>query len=433
MGNPIITVENVWKKYRLGNTNAGSLKEEVHQLWKRHLRKDKNTATAGVAGDNLLSGTAPDRYFWALKNINFEVNPGEVLGIIGKNGAGKSTLLKLLSRISKPTRGTIRGYGRVASMLEVGTGFHEELTGRENIFLNGNILGMSNGEIKRKLDQIIAFSGIARFIDTPVKRYSSGMYVRLAFAVAAHLEPEILILDEVLSVGDTEFQEKSRRKMKEIATQTGCTIIYVTHNIPSVLQLCQRVILLKEGQIKGVGTPREITNRYYESLGKRSLSRKWNIHSDAPGNEMIRVKEVMLKPELATPQSGIDIRTPLHIHLRFINCAPGIKLSIGIHLFTAMGSCIFDVSSAASVIPEGVFECSCTIPGNFLNDGSYYISIIFVKDTEEQIFYLQECLAFDVADYRKDIKWQGKWMGAVRPHFPVIFHQITSDPIRRFP
>jgi lipopolysaccharide transport system ATP-binding protein len=429
MGNPIITVEGLWKKYRLGDTNAASLKEEVHEFWKKHLSGNSASAAGDPVTDNHLTSDENRGFFWALKDINFTVSPGEVLGVIGKNGAGKSTLLKLLSRISRPTRGRIRGYGKVASMLEVGTGFHEELTGRENVFLNGNIMGMSNAEIKRKLDQIIDFAGISRFMDTPVKRYSSGMYVRLAFAVAAHLDPDILILDEVLSVGDTEFQEKSLRKMQDIATNTGCTIIYVTHNIPSVLQLCQRAILLREGQIQREGPPREIVNLYYELMGKRHFHQQWPSLAVAPGNEIIRMRQVSLAPELPDPQAEIDVRTPLHIHFEFLNRTPGINLSIGIHLFTAMDACIFDISSLSGVIPEGEFEGSCTIPGDFLNDGSYYVSIIFVRDTLEQVFYLEKCLTFDVADYRGDIQWQGKWMGAVRPHFPVTFRpKIPRKP-----
>lgn len=427
MGKPIITVEGLWKKYRLGDTNAASLKEEAHQFLKKYLSRNKDVLPEDAVRDNILTKTTEDQFFWALKDINFEVQPGEVLGIIGKNGAGKSTLLKLLSHISKPTRGTIKGRGKVASMLEVGTGFHEELTGRENIFLNGNILGMSNEEIKRKLDQIIEFSGVARFIDTPVKRYSSGMYVRLAFAVAAHLDPDILILDEVLSVGDTEFQEKSLRKMNDIAANTGCTIIYVTHNIPSVVQLCQRAILLQEGQIKSEGRPKDIVNMYYEIMGKRSLFHKWDVMADAPGNEIIKIMQVILKPDLSYPDAEIDVRTPLHIRFEFVNRAPGINLSIGIHLFTVLDECIFDVSSDSAPTPEGLFQGGCTIPGNFLNDGGYYISIIFVKNTEEQIYYLEKCLTFDVTDYRGDIKWTGKWMGAVRPAFPVHFNPKKTD------
>lgn len=414
----IITVDNLWKQYKLGDINAGSLKEEVHQWWNRRILGKENNAPSSE-GENVLTETGSPKSFWALQNINFEVKQGEALGIIGKNGAGKSTLLKILSRVTRPSRGSVKGLGRISSMLEVGTGFHEELTGRENIFLNGNILGMSNREIKEKFDAIVNFSGIAKFIDTPVKRYSSGMYVRLAFSIAAHLDPDILLLDEVLAVGDSEFQEKCLAKMKEIVTNKGCTILFVSHNIPSVLQLCNRAILLKEGKMVEEGDPKRVVNDYYELIGKLNFYQHWGQTDNSPGNEIIRIKYVSLKPELPEAQTKIDIRTPLHISVGFINCISGIDLSIGIHLFTTAGDCICDIPSPSGIIQSGEYECSCTIPGNFLNDGDYYISVIFMKNTEEQIFYLEKCLSFEVDDYRDNIKWQGKWMGWVRPQFPI--------------
>lgn len=419
MGKNVITVEDLWKQYRLGDINAGSLKEEVHHWWSRHIIRNKNDSQANIAEKNNLTEKDAAKAFWALREINFEVKQGEALGIIGKNGAGKSTLLKILSKISRPTRGSVRGYGRIASMLEVGTGFHEELTGRENIFLNGNILGMSNREINQKFDAIVDFSGISKFIDTPVKRYSSGMYVRLAFAVAAHLDPDILLLDEVLAVGDTEFQEKCLIKMKEIINDHGCTILFVSHNISSVLQLCSRAILLKEGKMTNEGNPKQVVDAYYDLIGKRRYFQSWNNATEAPGNEIISIKNISLIPEIDGDNTEIDVRTPLQIHIEFINLSSGIDLSIGIHLFDISGECIFDISSLSRVVATGEFECFCRIPGNFLNDGDYFISVIFMKDTMESIYYLEKCLSFEVADYRRNIKWQGKWMGAVRPDFPV--------------
>jgi lipopolysaccharide transport system ATP-binding protein len=422
-----VIVEDLWKCYRLGNMDAGNLKQEIQDWWGKYILKKNNKLTDRVIDENDLAGTPEIKDFWALQDINFEVHQGEVFGIIGKNGAGKSTLLKLLSRISRPTRGVIRGNGSVASLLEVGTGFHEELSGRENIFLNGNILGMSNREIRRKFDDIIDFSGVGKFIDTPVKRYSSGMYVRLAFAVAAHLNPDILVVDEVLSVGDTEFQEKCVAKMHDIALSQGCTIVYVSHNIPSVLDLCNRALLLKQGRMAAIGPSRQVVNTYFELLGKHNFFRSWEKHTDAPGNELIRLRRVELKPELLEGEATIDVRTPLHIHFEFSNFSPGIRLSVGIHLFTRQGECIFDVPSPSGILAEGNYEGTCTIPGQFLNDGEYYISIIFIKNTNEQIFYLEKCLAFEVADYRGDIQWKGKWMGSVRPHFPIQIVRKTNS------
>ena len=425
MAAAIISVNRLWKQYRLGDTNAGSLKEEVHGWWTKR-RNGRPEATGDPAEGNHLADRSDKSAFWALKDIDFKVHQGDARGIIGKNGAGKSTLLKILSRITRPTRGSVHGQGRVASMLEVGTGFHNELTGRENIFLNGNILGMSNREIRQKFDSIVDFSGISKFIDTPIKRYSSGMYVRLAFSVAAHLDPDILLLDEVLAVGDTEFQEKSLRKMKEIIAQKGCTILFVSHNIPSVLQLCNRAILLKEGRMAAEGRPQRVVNDYYTLMGKEHFYQRWNSITDAPGNATLRLTSVRLSPERASEDAPIDVRTPLHIDFGFMTLVPDIRLSVGIHLFSNSGECIFDVPSSARQMKKGTYEGHCTIPGGFLNDGTYYLSIIFVRNTIEPIFYMERCLAFDVADFRGDIQWQGKWMGAVRPNFPVVIHQ-TND------
>ncbi len=425
MEQAIITVDHIWKQYKLGDINAGSLKEEIHQWWVRSINGRSRKKAEMPTGNN-ISEKSEEQAFWALQDINFKVRRGEALGIIGKNGAGKSTLLKILSRVTRPTRGTVKGYGRVASMLEVGTGFHEELTGRENIFLNGNILGMSNSEIRQKFDSIVDFSGISKFIDTPVKRYSSGMYVRLAFSVAAHLDPDILLLDEVLAVGDTEFQEKSLKKMREIISKQGCTILFVSHNISSVLQLCSRVILLKEGKIADEGHPQKVVNSYYEVLGKQNFYQRWDVPAEAPGNETIRLKKIKLEPELPSANAAIDVRTPLHIHFEFANLAEVINLSVGIHLFTYSGECIFDVPSVSQKMTVGDYEGACTIPGGFLNDGDYYVSIIFVKNTKEPIYYLEKCLIFEVADFRGDIQWQGKWMGAVRPDFPVLIRQKNN-------
>lgn len=426
MGQAVITVDHLWKQYKLGDINAGSLKEEVSQWWKRKVL-GKDSPKLLMNGDNDLSERNGSGIFWALQDINFRVEKGEALGIIGKNGAGKSTLLKVISRVTRPTTGSVKGLGRVASMLEVGTGFHLELTGRENVFLNGNILGMSNREIRQKLDAIVDFSGIARFIDTPVKRYSSGMYVRLAFSVAAHLDPDILLLDEVLAVGDMEFQEKCLKKMREIIHDRGCTILFVSHNVGSVLTLCNRAIFLKEGKMADEGDPKKVVNSYYELIGKRNFYQRWDQPVNAPGNEMVGIQYVSLKPELAGSEERIDVRTPLHISVGFINHVAGIDLSVGIHLYTATGDCICDVPSSSRVLHEGEYVCSCTIPGNFLNDGEYYISVIFVKNTEVQIFYLERCLFFQVADYRGDIKWQGKWIGSVRPRFPVEISEKESS------
>ncbi|HEU5053370.1 MAG TPA: ABC transporter ATP-binding protein [Hanamia sp.] len=256
----VIKVENLSKQYRLGNVGTGSLAHDLNRTWHRIRGKEDPYLKIGEENDRTTKGLSD--YIWALRDINFEVQQGEILGIIGKNGAGKSTLLKILSRTTSPTTGQIKIRGRVASLLEVGTGFHPELTGRENIFLNGSILGMHKQEIRQKFDEIVDFSGVQRYIDTPVKRYSSGMYVRLAFAVAAHLEPEILIVDEVLAVGDAEFQRKALGKMKDVSNKDGRTVLFVSHNMEAILNLCSQSILLRNGTISQIGSTSSIIDKY---------------------------------------------------------------------------------------------------------------------------------------------------------------------------
>ncbi|MGM8362777.1 ABC transporter ATP-binding protein [Flavobacterium sp. ARAG 55.4] len=263
MKDVILKAENISKQYRLGVVGTGTLKHDINRWWHRIRGKEDPYLKIGETNDRSVKGESD--YVWALQDINFEVERGEVLGIIGKNGAGKSTLLKILSKVTAPTTGTIKSRGRIASLLEVGTGFNGELTGRENVYLNGTILGMTKKEITAKLDEIIEFSGCERYIDTPVKRYSSGMTVRLAFAVAAFLEPEILVIDEVLAVGDAEFQKKAIGKMQDISKGEGRTVLFVSHNMAAVQNLCTRGILLENGTIKASGNIMDVTNEYLNS------------------------------------------------------------------------------------------------------------------------------------------------------------------------
>ena len=266
----ILKAENISKQYRLGTVGTGTLSHDLNRWW--HQVRGKEDPYLKVGATNDRSAKATEDYVWALRDINFEVKQGEVLGIIGKNGAGKSTLLKLLSRVTAPTTGSIKTKGRIASLLEVGTGFHGELTGRENIFMNGAVLGMSRAEIKSKLDEIIAFSGCEKYIDTPVKRYSSGMTVRLGFAVAAHLEPEILVVDEVLAVGDAEFQKKAIGKMQDLSAGEGRTVLFVSHNMLSVQNLCGRGMVLENGKTAFLGAIEEAVENYLETKNRGNLS-----------------------------------------------------------------------------------------------------------------------------------------------------------------
>jgi lipopolysaccharide transport system ATP-binding protein len=262
MSNTVIKVENLSKQYRLGEISTGSLTHDLNRWWYKLLGKEDPYLKIGEENDRTIKGGS--EYVWALRDINFEVKQGDVLGIIGRNGAGKSTLLKLLSRTTTPTIGQVKMKGRVASLLEVGTGFHPELSGRDNIYLNGAILGMTKNEIRKKFDEIIDFSGVERYIETPVKRYSSGMYVRLAFAVAAHLEPEILIVDEVLAVGDAEFQKKCIGKMKDVSDKDGRTVLFVSHNMQAVSSLTKDALFLENGKIVGSGRTSDIIKQYFE-------------------------------------------------------------------------------------------------------------------------------------------------------------------------
>ncbi len=285
----ILKVENLSKQYRLGLVGTGTLKDDVNRFWHRVRGKEDPYLKIGSVNDR--SAKATQDYVWALQDINFEVEEGEVLGIIGKNGAGKSTLLKILSRVTSPTTGIIKTKGRIASLLEVGTGFHPELTGKENIYLNGAILGMSKSEIRSKIDEIIAFSGCEMYIDTPVKRYSSGMRVRLAFAVAAHLEPDILVVDEVLAVGDAEFQKKAIGKMQDISQGEGRTVLFVSHNMASVKNLCTRGIVLENGKMVFEGTQNESVN-YYLSAEKNKAKIDLSKRTDREGSQKLKVTNI---------------------------------------------------------------------------------------------------------------------------------------------
>ena len=421
MGNIVLKAENISKHYRLGVIGSGSLKEDLQSLWKKAFTTIQNNPS----NEPLNRDKKND--LWALKDVNFEIMQGDVVGFVGKNGAGKSTILKLLSRITLPTTGSIRGRGRIASLLEVGTGFHGELTGRENIFLNGQILGMNKWEIKSQFDEIVDFSGIEKFLDTPVKRYSSGMYVRLAFAIAAHLDPDILIVDEVLAVGDAEFQKKCLGKMKQVSTENGKTVLFVSHNSQALKNLCTKAIYLKNGRVVEIGHPNNVIANYSRREQTVSLSRTYNEVESAPGNDHIRVRSVSITPGFINDESVIDIRTPLVIDFEFwYKPSQEIDLAAHILLYTSMDECIFEVNSLANVFDGGAIKGKCTIPGDFLNYGSYYITLIFVKNTTDTLFELEECLSFDVEDYRENTAWYGDWPGAVRPKLKVDLQQENT-------
>jgi lipopolysaccharide transport system ATP-binding protein len=294
MSDTIIEVNNVSKQYRLGQVGTGTLSHDINRWW--YKIRGRQDPYLKIGEENDRTAMSDNQYVWALKDIDFKVKKGEVLGIIGRNGAGKSTLLKILSRTTTPTNGTIKLKGRVASLLEVGTGFHPELSGRDNIFLNGAILGMTKTEIRRKFDDIVDFAGVERYIDTPVKRYSSGMYVRLAFAVAAHLDQEILIVDEVLAVGDVEFQRKCLGKMKDVSDKEGRTVLFVSHNMQAVKQLCNNCIILRNGRLADIGDVTSTVNNYLSVDNVISLRRTWT-EENAPGNGVVKLLDAYLHSE----------------------------------------------------------------------------------------------------------------------------------------
>lgn len=362
--------------------------------------------------------------FWALRNVSFEVKRGETVGIIGRNGAGKSTLLKLLSRITEPTDGRIELDGRVSALLEVGTGFHSELTGRENVYLNGTILGMKRAEITRKFDEIVAFAEIEQFIDTPVKRYSSGMAMRLGFAVAAHLESEILIVDEVLAVGDAAFQKKCLGKMEGVAKE-GRTIFFVSHNMPAVTRLCERGILLDDGKLCRDGRSHEVVNAYLHSeLGTMS-SREWLDPLKAPRGEVAMLRAVRVRTKDGQAAEKFDIRKPVGLEMEFDVLKPGYKLMPSIMLWNEEGVCLLDNPEhdpawRGRVRPLGRYRSTAWIPGNFLAEGTMFLSVALeTLDPLVMQFYERQVVAFSVVDTcegdsaRGD--FAGKLRGVVRP------------------
>jgi len=404
MTQPIISVRNLSKRYKLGGTLAhDTLRDKIAHGFKKFFSSSSKKPV-------------PDeREFWALRHVSFDVQPGEVLGIIGRNGAGKSTLLKILSQITEPTSGEVHIHGRVASLLEVGTGFHPELSGRENIYLNGAILGMSKAEIRRKFDEIVAFAEIEKFLDTPVKRYSSGMYVRLAFAVAAHLEPEILIVDEVLAVGDYQFQQKCLGKMAEVSSKNHRTVLFVSHNMTAVRALCSRSILLTEGELTLDADPETAIRCYMDVLQNRKLEKTWadsSVAASAAGYH-IEMRSVRLQPE-SDSLDDINVETPLLFETAFENLIPA-HLNFSLLLYTSDEICVFNTFSQPQVYGIGIVKGSCIIPGNFLNNGNYYITLLIVKDEHTLILKLDRVIGFEVKDIPRTVAWHGRWEGVVRP------------------
>ncbi|RXM40020.1 ABC transporter [Chryseobacterium sp. CH21] len=409
-----LKAENISKQYRLGQVGTGTLSHDLNRFWHKVRGKEDPYLKIGETNDRTTKGDS--EYVWSLRDINFEIEKGDAVGIIGRNGAGKSTLLKVLSKVTKPTTGQIYTNGRIASLLEVGTGFHPEMTGRENVFLNGAILGMTRKEITRKFDEIVDFSGVERYIDTPVKRYSSGMYVRLAFAVAAHLESEILIVDEVLAVGDAEFQKKCLGKMNDVTRGEGRTILFVSHNMTAIKELCTKGILLNQGQI---GYQGDILNTIieYQKSSARESSYQYNGNlNEAIGNENIRIKEFSVSP---INRDLLDIDSGVHVKLVFHNYCPDITLDTTFELKNYEELVIFHVGKFVSENNDskiGEYSVEFDIPAGLLNAGNYYFKLYFGKDQKILLYGIDEFIGFEVENVKVGTMMH-IYPGVTRPFF----------------
>jgi lipopolysaccharide transport system ATP-binding protein len=420
----VISVEHLSKTYRLGQIGTGTLANDLKVYWARKLGRPNPLLTVGEADH----GNRDGEMLWALKDVNFQVEQGEVLGIIGRNGAGKSTLLKILSCVTAPTGGCVKVRGRIASLLEVGTGFHPDLTGRENIFLNGAILGMTTEEVRRKMDEIVAFAEIEQFLDTPVKRYSSGMYVRLAFAVAAHLDPEILVVDEVLAVGDAEFQKKCLGKMGDISTE-GKTVLFVSHNMQSINRLCRQGIWLDKGILKQQGNILEVTSNYLKTSIYTIAQQEWK-YEDALGDETARLKAIRVLCE-GKICDMIPQDAPITIEMEYWNLKQSAKLQAVITLMNEQGVYLIrtvdenEAEWGRRPRPSGIFKASCTIPGNLFVEGRY--SVIAEVSTfgalnYQSHFLCRDSAGFHIVNSEEGIKWGHSFpgIGVIRP--PINWH-----------
>ena len=420
----MVLAEGVGKRYRLGVTNRGQLVDEFKAFTARLMGKPDPTIPLELLKDSQRIG----EMFWALREVSFEVKRGEVLGIIGRNGAGKSTLLKLLSRITLPTEGTIKIRGKVSSLLEVGTGFHQELTGRENIYLNGAILGMRRTEVDKKLEEIIAFSGIEHHIDTPVKRYSSGMRVRLGFAVAAHLEPEVLIIDEVLSVGDAEFQRKSMGKMKDSAA-SGRTVLFVSHNMTAMRSLCHRVLWLHQGRPRMIGPAQEVVDAYLSEYSDDRTEMTWEDLATAPGTDQLRLRAISVR----SPSTDGLFRWehPVDVSLSFenIGIADG-ELNVNIQLLSRDEHVVF-ATNLIEGFPgvkwePGTHTLGFQIPSKLLNAGGYSINVAMSRHNK-QMFRVDKPVSFVMQEPPRTRFYMGKRRGIL--HLPIEWTRDTRSAI----
>jgi len=426
-----IKVENISKCYRIGlqevihDSVASAVFDFIRSPLKNYRKYRSLYSFADLVPDqDVDTSSSSADIIWALRDISFEVKRGEVLGIIGRNGAGKSTLLKILSKITDPTTGRAEIRGKVSSLLEVGTGFHPELTGRENIYLNGTILGMKKREVDDKFQDIVDFSGIEKFLDTPVKRYSSGMRVRLAFLVAAHLEPEILIIDEVLAVGDADFQKKCLNKMEDVGKE-GRTVLFVSHNMPAVTRLCERVILLEGGEVLEDGPSQRVVSRYLTAGTGTQAAREWADTLKAPGGDVARLRAVRARTTDKIISDTFDIRQPIKLEMEYEVIRPGHVLLPHFALRTEHGELAFVTVDVDPVWrgcprPAGNYVSSVSIPGNLLAEGMMFVSCNCITLNPDVVqFYERNVISFQVVDTLDGDSARGDYSkempGAVRP------------------
>lgn len=433
-----ITVEDVSKIYRLGVRTqlSESLGGALLDLIKSPIQNYRKYRSLYTFNDVSASAAPRADVIWALRDITFSVAPGEVLGIIGRNGAGKSTLLKILTRITPPTTGRAVIRGRVSSLLEVGTGFHRELTGRENIYLNGTILGMKKKEVDRKFDEIVDFSGVEKFLDTPVKRYSSGMAVRLAFAVAAHLEPEILIVDEVLAVGDADFQKKCINKMKDVHKQ-GHTVLFVSHNMPAITMLCSRAILLRDGTVIADGSPHDVVAAYLNAGEGSPAERVWSDVSTAPGSAVARLRSIRVVSADGRTVSSVEVKQKVGIEMCFDVLKSGHVLLPHYWFFNDEGTTLFGALAQEQdrfqrPFSAGRYTTTAWMPENFLSPGTIFVTAsLITRGPDDGVFDEQQVIAFNVMDNmgpgtaRGD--WGGHMPGVIRPLLDWTTEQISGE------
>ncbi len=418
---PVVEVENLSKLYRLGSIGASSVRESLEKIFRRNGSAVRAKTSESAIADGRL-GPEPNT-FWGLKDVSFSVQPGEIIGVVGRNGAGKSTLLKILSRITAPTSGQATLRGRVVSLLEVGTGFHPELTGRENIFLNGAILGMKRYEIAAKFDEIVEFSEVGKFIDTPVKRYSSGMFVRLAFAVAAHLEPEILLIDEVLAVGDAGFQKKCLGKMGEVAAKQGRTVFFVSHNMGAVRSLCEQAILIEGGRLVKTGRPGDVISHYLSSSMPKDSEIEgqiwWNGSKDAPRCDDLALRGIRLLNPEGVPQSSFEADRPIaiEIHYEVLQRLRGARFCLT--LVTQEGELAFTATDhlfQEETQQPGTYKTTCHIPGGLLNRRNYVVNLQCDIPGERYVLHSADYLSFNVVGVgNQSSTFPESWPGVVCP------------------